>query len=194
MEKKVCRVCGGKHSAKGLCLKHYKQAKSAEYYLAHKAESAAKSAKWQAANPKRTRELNRASAARNKEKRNAYSRRYRAEHLERCRASARAWSKRSPDKYTVTKAKRRAAQNGQRLRDSEFDTFVIKEIYSLARLRTALTGVEWHVDHLVPLRHPKVSGLHCAANLRVITAQANRKKGNRVWPDMPEQSRSEALA
>lgn len=56
----------------------------------------------------------------------------------------------------------------------------IKELYRASKL----LGKEWHVDHLVPLMHPRVCGLHCEDNLEVITAAANLKKGNWHWPDM----------
>ena len=34
------------------------------------------------------------------------------------------------------------------------------------------------VDHIVPLSHRLVCGLHCEANLRIVSADENRKKGN----------------
>lgn len=40
-------------------------------------------------------------------------------------------------------------------------------------------GKDVHVDHIIPLRGRNVSGLHVAANLRVIDATANMKKGAR---------------
>lgn len=51
---------------------------------------------------------------------------------------------------------------------------------------TAATGIQHSVDHIVPLRHPLVCGLHCPANLRVIPMAENARKSNRHWPDMPE--------
>ena len=63
--------------------------------------------------------------------------------------------------------------------------FFIKEIYKLARMRTKIMGFKWHVDHIVPLRHSLVCGLHWERNLQVIPACSNIRKGNRYWPDMP---------
>lgn len=51
---------------------------------------------------------------------------------------------------------------------------------------TAATGVQHSVDHIVPLLHPLVCGLHCPANLRVIPLADNQRKSNNHWPDMPE--------
>jgi hypothetical protein len=63
--------------------------------------------------------------------------------------------------------------------------FFMEEAYGLARLRTRLTGKRWHVDHIVPIRSPKVCGLHCHTNLAVILGASNASKRNRYWPDMP---------
>jgi hypothetical protein len=59
------------------------------------------------------------------------------------------------------------------------DQFVIKEIYELAQLRTRMTGVAWHVDHIVPLQSKLVCGLHVEHNLRVILGAENLKKSNK---------------
>lgn len=184
---KTCDICGAKHAAKGLCLKHYKAKKSAERYLrADKAAHAAKTAAWRAANPEKARALWRASHARAKEKRNQASREYRAANLDHMRAAGRAWARANLDRAGVYHARRRSAKmRGRMLRETEFDSLFLREIYSLAKMRTLATGVVWHVDHRVPLTNPIVSGLHCAANLQLITAQENHSKGNRVWEHMP---------
>jgi hypothetical protein len=57
----------------------------------------------------------------------------------------------------------------------------IKKFYTEAEIMTKITGVEHQVDHIVPLRNKYVCGLHTPANLRVVTAEVNMKKGNKLY-------------
>ena len=59
------------------------------------------------------------------------------------------------------------------------ERWMIDEIYILARLCTKLTGVPWHVDHIIPLQGKLVSGLHTANNLQVILGRDNQSKSNK---------------
>lgn len=61
----------------------------------------------------------------------------------------------------------------------------IDELYLEADELTKTTGIRHSVDHIVPLKNRIVCGLHCEANLRVITLSENCSKGNYHWPDMP---------
>ena len=63
--------------------------------------------------------------------------------------------------------------------DSELNHLVIDAFYKKAEFMTKLTGVDHHIDHIVPLQGRKVSGLHHYANLQILTADKNRSKGNR---------------
>ncbi len=144
--------------------------------------------KWASENRERLNELNRASHQKRRESRNAYSRSYRERNLAHMRELGKAWSKNNPEKYRVTLALRRAKKRSATpaWAKSEWDSFVMREMYDLAIRRTKCTGIEWHVDHIVPLKSKLVCGLHCSANLQVIPATVNHSKGNRTWPDMPQ--------
>jgi len=59
-----------------------------------------------------------------------------------------------------------------------FTEFVMEECSLLAQDREEITGMKWHIDHIVPLFHKDACGLHVAANLQVVPAWWNHKKRN----------------
>jgi hypothetical protein len=59
----------------------------------------------------------------------------------------------------------------------------LRKFYELAMQLTLETGTKHSVDHIVPLRHPLVSGLNVPANMRVISNSANSSKGNKFEID-----------
>lgn len=59
------------------------------------------------------------------------------------------------------------------------ELWLIENAYELALTRTKLTGLKWHVDHIIPLQGNKVSGLHVFSNIQVILAKDNLAKANR---------------
>lgn len=58
----------------------------------------------------------------------------------------------------------------------------IAGLYRIARMRRA-KGAAVDVDHIVPLNHPAVCGLHWEKNLRIVRSDVNRARSNHCWPD-----------
>ena len=68
----------------------------------------------------------------------------------------------------------------------------IEEIYLIAQVLRELTGVNHHVDHIIPISgtHPgsrkrSVSGLNVPNNLRVIPGSKNVRKNSKFSPGDP---------
>lgn len=66
---------------------------------------------------------------------------------------------------------------------TELDVLTIEEAVDVRERRAAITGFKWHIDHRVPMRHPRASGLHNAFNLQVVPASWNVRKHNRSMAD-----------
>ena len=62
--------------------------------------------------------------------------------------------------------------------NTEKDLDDIKMVYCEARRLTLETGVQYHVDHIIPLQGVVVCGLHVPSNLQIITAEEKLKKSN----------------
>jgi len=111
---------------------------------------------------------------------------YAEQNRDKVRRIKAAYKARNPAKTLAATRKRQAGKLNAT--PAWANQFFIEEAYELARLRTEQkTGGfdEWQVDHIVPLQHPLVQGLHVEHNLQVIPALHNQQKGNRTWPDMP---------
>jgi hypothetical protein len=77
----------------------------------------------------------------------------------------------------------------RRLREYERATPKWTDPVAILAIYTASRGQReggWPVcvDHIVPLNHEYVCGLHCEDNLQVITELLNNAKSNNWWPDM----------
>lgn len=92
------------------------------------------------------------------------------------RLRAKMWRKMNPGKVCAQTAKRRAAVLQATPGWAEYDSIVL--LYEQAQQLSMETGVKHQVDHIVPLNNELVCGLHCLANLQILTATENNTKRN----------------
>jgi transcription initiation factor TFIIIB Brf1 subunit/transcription initiation factor TFIIB len=111
---------------------------------------------------------------------------YRADNPEKVKkcvnsASAR-WASNNRDKANALLAKYRAAK--LQATPSWANEQLIAAYYKEAKRLEELTGIKFHVDHIVPLQGKLVSGLHVETNLQLLTAHENRGKSNSFDPEL----------
>jgi hypothetical protein len=129
------------------------------------------------ANPEKVKAWKSDEQKRNREAANERNRRYAATHRKQIRLKNLAWEQANPDRVVEKVARRRAAKINQM--PCWADRESIKAIYREAtKLRRS--GLDVHVDHILPLQGRIVSGLHVHHNLQIIDAQANRVKSNNL--------------
>jgi len=129
--------------------------------------AAKRSAKWRAEN--KDHEGNRLA----KEK-------YRINNRDKVNAATAKWAKNNRGKVMAYDAKRKADKIQRTPKWlTEDDHWMIAQAYDIAALRTKTLGFPWHVDHIIPLRGKRVSGLHVPLNLQVIPWVDNLSKSNR---------------
>lgn len=91
------------------------------------------------------------------------------------------WKKINSDKHCAIENKRRASKLKATPKWlTESDNLQINCKYSLAKMLSRETGIQYHVDHIVPLKSKVVCGLHVPWNLQVIPATENLRKSNRI--------------
>lgn len=117
----------------------------------------------------------------NTERKAAYEKFYREENIEKVKARQSAYYSNNKAGYVSRSRARRHRVTVQGLnlpREKE----AIDGLYKESTRKTLETGVLSHVDHIVPLKHSEVCGLHASWNLQILTATENDAKGNKFDP------------
>jgi hypothetical protein len=102
--------------------------------------------------------------------------RQREEYKEKSRARRAAWALANPAKVNEQSARWRAYKLQRTPKWVDLEK--VEDFYAQAQAAREFFGGEWHVDHFVPLRGKRVSGLHVEDNLQVLPGIENLKKSN----------------
>lgn len=90
----------------------------------------------------------------------------------------RKWKKDNPAANLFYMAKYRASKLQATPQWSEEDK--IRTLYKKVKWLESITGIKYHVDHIIPLQGKNVCGLHIWNNLQILEASLNISKGNRI--------------
>ena len=192
MPKKIrlCSVdgCEAKHVAHGLCQSHenkkrYQENREAilisrkEHYQENSEAISICQKEHYQENSKAILASQKEYYQKNREARLIYSKTYYQKHKAARKLATKEYSLKNPHVGRNSGAKGRAIKRNAQpswLSDEHRKQIAFK--YKIAAKMTAMTGVPYEVDHIVPLSCGSACGLHVPWNLRVITATENRSR------------------
>lgn len=151
-----------------------------KYYPAHKDKYLRVIKRWSQDNKTAVAEASQRYREVNPEEASAASKRWYDANRERKLRENKLWRRLNKAVVQQYGAKRRAQVRQAMPVWADIEDIVA--VYRESVLLTQQTGVEHHVDHIVPLCGENVCGLHVSWNLRAIPGVDNMRKGNRFTP------------
>lgn len=172
-----------------------KQAQNKAWLELHKEEASEYQKQWRKENEVRLKERSKRYYAENAEAERARLNKWKLENFERYKQAAAEYYQANKEDINARISKNRKENShiyaehcrryfakrklGTSSKLTEKDLRDIKDFYALAKALTKATDEKWQVDHIVPLKHDLVCGLHVPWNLQVITAKENIIKSNK---------------
>ena len=196
-----CKECARADALKGFYAKHEHNLEVNAKYRAENREAINKrTSEYKKAHPEDNRRNARADYHRNAEARKAAAKAWCQANPEKVAAGMRRKKDKKPERYKEIqrgankrfrdKHPEKVAEREQKRRASKRQAMPvwanrteILSIFKMARAIRDASGLKYHVDHVVPLQHELVCGLHVTANLRIVCASDNLQKHNKFDPD-----------
>lgn len=153
-----------------VALKAYQKA----YYQANKERLSASQKERYEDNKEDISEAQKAYREANKESVYRRQQKWRSENKDKVAESQSRYQKRNRSKVNARTAAYRARKLAQTPKLSHEEVQRVDEMYWLAKDLYAVSGQEYHVDHIVPIAR---GGLHHPDNLQILPSDINQSKG-----------------
>lgn len=129
---------------------------------------------WKKQNPEKVKANDQRYRDNNKESIKTRLEEYAKDNQDKIKEAKRKYERNNPQIRAEIKTRRRAAERKAIPSWSERDK--IKVVYEKARWLSTITGLNYHVDHIIPIQGKDVCGLHVWSNLQILEASLNCSK------------------
>ena len=149
--------------------------KRANYYKKNTEKLLSRNKKYQQENKEKVKNTNDKYRRAHRKEFRMYAATYRQKNPEKVKLNNERFNHAHPRYSSAKSARYKAEKRNQTPLDADKDK--IEEFYKEAHILTKKTGIQYHVDHIMPISK---GGLHHQDNLQVITATENLKKSNKI--------------